>query len=142
MKTIYFVHDHQESPAARQNLLEMAGYAVRLFADATDLVVALKEEQPDLLLLDVLIEGKNGFETAKDVHGRFAERGFPIVVTSRIYRARQFRDEALRSGAQDYLLLPTKPEDFLRRIARAMDEHEQSRARSAELDGSSESAAA
>ena len=142
MKTIYFVHDHQESPAARQNLLEMAGYQVRLFESSTDLIVALKEESPELVLLDVLIDGKNGFETAKEIHGRFADRTYPMVITSRIYRARQFREEALRCGAQEYVLLPTKPEDFLRRLSRAMEEHFGGVGSDAARDDTGESAAA
>ena len=126
MKTIYMVHDLQESPAARQNLLEMAGYRVRVMQSSRDLFVSLKEEEPQLVLTDVLIEGKNGFETAREMHAKLPARSFPIVITSRIYRARQFRDEALRSGAQDYLLLPMKPDAFLGRLARAMQQHGES----------------
>jgi len=126
MKTIYMVHDLQESPAARQNLLEMAGYRVRVMQSSRDLFVSLKEEEPQLVLTDVLIEGKNGFETAREMHTKLPARSFPIVITSRIYRARQFRDEALRSGAQDYLLLPMKPDAFLGRLARAMQQHGES----------------
>ena len=122
MKTIYFVHDQQESPAARQNLLEMAGYKVELFHNSRDLFVAMKDSAPNLVLLDVLIEGQNGFETSKEIHSKTPDRTFPIIITSRIYRARQFRDEALRCGAQDYLLLPMKPEDFLNRLSRSMSE--------------------
>lgn len=123
IKTVFLVHDQQESPAARQNLLEMAGYRVVPMKSVRDLFVFLKEETPHVVLMDVLIEGQNGFEATREVNAKLPERAFPILITSRIYRARQFRDEALRCGAHDYLLLPTKPDVYLGRIARAIEEY-------------------
>lgn len=122
VKTVYLVHDQQESPAARQNLLEMAGYRVVAMRGVRDVLVSLKEETPQAILMDVLIEGVNGFEATRDLNAKFPERSFPILITSRIYRSRQFRDEALRAGAHDFLLLPTKPEIYLSRLARAIEE--------------------
>ena len=129
MKTIYFVHDQQESPAARREMLEMAGYRVESMGSSRDLFLSLKDVEPDLVLIDVLIEGPNGFEAAHEVHSKFPQRRFPILISSSIYRARQFRDEALRCGAHDYLLMPLKPEVFLLRIARAIEEFGLLRAR-------------
>jgi CheY-like chemotaxis protein len=120
MRTIFFAHDQQEPPDARKNYLEMAGYSVRLFKTSRDLLGAFKESRPDLVLIDVLIEGRNGFETALEINQQYPERNFPIVICSNIYRPRQFREEALRSGAQDYLLLPLPFEEFLRRVNQAL----------------------
>lgn len=122
MKKIYFVHDQQESPAARQNFLEMAGYEVKLMRSGRDAFIALKEEAPDLVILDVLIEGPNGFEILAELNHRYLHRPFPIVLCSRIYRTRQFRDEALRKGASDYVLLPIQLDEFLRRIDKVLTE--------------------
>jgi len=122
MKKIYFVHDQQESPAARQNFLEMAGYEVQLMRNSRELLVALKREQPALLLMDVLLEGRNGFEVAEEVHRTLPHRRFPMVLCSRIYRTRQFRETALRNGVTDYVLLPIQLDDFLRRINKVLDE--------------------
>jgi DNA-binding response OmpR family regulator len=120
MGTIFFAHDQQEAPDARKNYMELAGYTVRLFKNQKELLAAFKEVNPDLVLLDVLIEGKNGFETALEISQRHPERTFPIVLCSHIYRARVFREEALRCGAQDFLLLPLPLEEFLRRINQAI----------------------
>jgi CheY-like chemotaxis protein len=121
MRTIFYAHDQQESPDSRKHSLELAGYSVRTFGDYVTLEAALKEgPAPDLLLLDVLLEGRNGFEAARTISEAFAERGFPIVLSTHIYRTRPFRDEALRCGAADYLLLPMSPDEFLRRINQAV----------------------
>lgn len=120
MRTIYLAHDQQENPELRKHLLENAGYEVKLFGSYRALVAELKERTPDLLLMDVLLEGKNGFEAAQEITERTKERGFPIVLCAQIYRQRAFRDEALRCGAQDYLHLPMAPDQFLRRINQAI----------------------
>lgn len=121
MRTIFFAHDQQESPESRKHSLELAGYSVQLFADCTSLEAALKQGlTPDLLLMDVLLEGRNGFDAARAISSAQLERGFPIVLSTHVYRPRPFREEALRCGAADYLLLPMPPEEFLRRINQAI----------------------
>jgi len=120
MRTVYFAHDQQENPEMRNHLLELAGYSVKLFRSYRELVAALKGAPPDLLLMDILLEGKNGFEAALEISERTKERSFPIVLCAHIYRQRAFREEALRCGAQDYLLLPLAPEQFLLRVNQAI----------------------
>lgn len=121
MRTIFFAHDRQENPEARKHLLELAGYEVKLLASWSLLQKALAEEPaPSLVLVDVLLEEKHGFEVARQVCQRYPERSFPLVLCSNIYRPRPFRDEALKAGAQDYLLLPMAPDEFLRRVNQAI----------------------
>ncbi|MEX1025835.1 MAG: response regulator [Planctomycetota bacterium] len=120
MKTVYLCHDQQASPASRQNFLEMAGYDVRLFQGGRDLFLAIAEEAPDLVVLDVLIDGKNGFEVCAEMH-RTRHRTFPVILCSHIYRGRAFQDEALNSGASDYLMMPMDLEEFVTRVNDCMD---------------------
>lgn len=120
MRTIFLAHDQQESPESRRHFLEQAGYAVQLFPSYSTLEAALSGEPPCLLLMDVLLEEKHGFEAARAVSLLLPRRSFPIVLCSHVYRPRPFRDEALKSGAQDYLLLPMAPDEFLRRVNQAI----------------------
>ncbi len=120
MRTIYFGHDQQEPPDERKNYLESSGYIVELFRNSSDLINAFRDGRPDLVLLDVLIEGKNGFEAALELNSLYPERSFPIVICSHIYRSRAFREEALRCGASDYLLLPLSFDELLRRVGQAI----------------------
>lgn len=121
LRTIYFAHDQQESPEARKHFLELAGYGVQLFSTWSELDAALKQgTPPSLVLVDVLLEGKNGFDVVQTLSQGKGARGFPIILSSAIYRTRPFREEALRCGAQDYLLLPMAPDEFLRRVNQAI----------------------
>jgi CheY-like chemotaxis protein len=121
MRTIFFAHDQQESPELRKHFLELAGYVVQLFATYSALEAALAAgPAPRLVLIDVLLEEKNGFEATRAISAAHPERDFPIVLCTGVYRARPFREEALRAGAQDYLLLPMAPDEFLRRSNQAI----------------------
>ena len=81
MRTIYFAHDQQESPEQRKHFLELAGYAVQLFATYADADGALTSDpSPSLVLIDALLEGKNGFEARATSRSRYAGRNFPIVL--------------------------------------------------------------
>jgi CheY-like chemotaxis protein len=121
MRTILFAHDQQENPENRKHVLELSGYVVHLFATFGALEAALKQgPAPELVLIDTLLEEKHGFAAARAITEGFPERNFPIVLSSHIYRARPFREEALKCGAQDYLLLPMAPDEFLRRVNQAI----------------------
>ena len=109
------IHDQEEDPAARQNFLEMAGYQVRLMQSGRELSLALRELTPDLVLIDVLINGRNGFEVTRELFQSHGRR-FPIVLCSRVYQGHVFQVEARKVGAQDYLTLPMNLDDFVGRV--------------------------
>lgn len=119
LKTIYFAHDFQESPEPRKLGLESGGYRVRLFPSPRELYPAIQDEPPSAVLLDVLLENQNGFEVVRELRQRFPRGSFPILLMSRIYRGRQFREEALRLGATDYLVAPLEDGELLERMNRA-----------------------
>ena len=120
MKTIYFAHDLQQSPTPRIQVLEMAGFRVKVLKSSQELMTALREELPNLVLLDALVEGKNGFEATLEIHQTYPDRRFPILLCSAIYRTRQYREEARRCGAEDFLLLPIDQAELLAKVAQAI----------------------
>ncbi len=129
MATIYFASDKQESPIPRRHVLEMAGYRVQHFTDSAALLAAVREQRPDLVLIDVLIEGQNGFEVCRQLRGTHAAETLPIVLSTTIYRSRVYREEAERLGAQAYILRPQAPEELLAEINRVLGHEPRSSAR-------------
>jgi len=116
MKQIIFVHDQQESPAPRAQFLEQAGYEVHLHASCTDCYEVLRHNKPDVLLLDILLEGENGFEFCRSVRKLYSADELPIILMSKIYRTRAFREEAKTAGAQAYFLRPVRLEDLVHEV--------------------------
>jgi CheY-like chemotaxis protein len=116
MQEILFVHDFQESPITRKNYLEMSGFQVTLLKSGDDCLKRLGQQKPALVLMDILLEGKNGFESCRAIREIVTPEDLPIVLCTHIYRSRAYRDEALAVGAQRYLLLPMKMEELLRNV--------------------------
>jgi DNA-binding response OmpR family regulator len=113
MHHIYFVHDFQESPLTRKTYLEMSGFQVTLLRSGTTCLEALAREKPSLVLMDVLLEGKNGFEVCRAIRERCKPAEVPVILCSHIYRSRIYRDEAVAAGAQRYVLMPAKLDELL-----------------------------
>jgi DNA-binding response OmpR family regulator len=120
-REIYFVHDQQEGPHARQGFLEMAGYKVTCMKGADQCMVMLRERKPALLLLDVLIEGRTGFELARDVRLHFTPQQLPIVMCSQVYRSRAFREEARTVGVDRYMLQPIRLDELVDAVNELVD---------------------
>ena len=114
MEEIFYVPDQQESPSVRKHFLEMSGYKVVQFASGAEVLEALEARTPALVLLDVLIEGANGFDVCRTIRNRRPAAEFPIVLTSGVYHSRLYRDEALAAGAQSYVIRPIDPDDLVK----------------------------
>ena len=116
MREIFLVHDDQETPTARRSFLEMAGYTVTVMQSAYELMAELADRKPDLVLMDVLLHGKNGFELCQQIRVRFSADELPIILCTGIYRSHLFQDEALRVGAQRYLERPLILDELVRHV--------------------------
>jgi DNA-binding response OmpR family regulator len=93
----------------RDNLV-IDGFAVQCAADAAQAVAACRTFVPDLVLLDIMLPGKSGFELC----GLLRQGGQPIIIVSaRSQRADKIKGLGL--GADDYV---TKPFDFEELVAR------------------------
>lgn len=131
IKTIFLAHDQQESPEARRSYLEHAGYRVRTFSNYQALMAAFLDDMPACVIIDALLEGKNGFETVEEIHRSYSRRPFPVMLCSRLYRGRAFREEARRCGASAFVPTPISLEELLHHVHQAIQNYQPS---SGELD--------
>lgn len=111
--------------ASRQTLCELVrelGHAP-LAADSGEAVLAqVEQQQPDLVLLDLLMPGMDGFEVAQRLREQCRQRWMPVIVTSSL-EGEEHLIHALASGADDYLVRPvSRPmlEAKLRHYARVL----------------------
>jgi CheY-like chemotaxis protein len=123
MKTILYVHDQQISPAPTASYLQMAGYQVQLAASGDECLQIVSERLPSLVLMDVLVEGKNGFDLCRALRKKYPADQLPIVLASSIYRSRIYREEAMQAGAQLYLVKPFELEELIRMVHELLDVH-------------------
>lgn len=106
MKDLFLVQDPQENSWRRKQLLEASGFEVTLFASGEELLERLSVQRPDLVLMDVLLEGRNGFQICRQIRLRWKPEEVPVLLTTSVYWHDRYRVEALESGASDLLIEP------------------------------------
>ena len=113
--TILAVDDTPESLALLVTTLTTAGYRVRS-ADSGELALAaVAADPPDLILLDVVMKGMDGFEVCRRLKAREETRLIPIILISAFADVKD-RVAGLRLGAADYITKPFQTEELLSRV--------------------------
>jgi len=114
--TILIVDD---SPTERYHLSQIlvrAGYAVSMAENGADALVQLKQSQPDLILMDVVMPGANGFQITRAIARDPELQHVPVIICSSKSQETD-RIWGLRQGARDYLVKPVVEADLLAKIA-------------------------
>jgi twitching motility two-component system response regulator PilH len=116
IKNILVVDD---SPTDRQHLTDLLaknGYKVQAAASAEEALAKVKAAKPDLVLMDVVMPGQNGFQATRTLANDEATKHIPIIICS---TKGQETDKVwgLRQGAKDYIVKPVKPADLLAKIS-------------------------
>lgn len=112
-----------EDDPALSELLEYRfqneGYNVRATKDGDDALILAREDVPDLVILDWMIEGTSGIEVCRQLRRNKETAHVPIIMLT----ARETEDDRVRGlemGADDYLTKPFSPRELLARVAAVM----------------------
>lgn len=111
---ILIVDDESRSRAALEALLRREGYEVHDASDGASALAACASVQPDLILLDVLMPGMDGFEVCKRIKARPETRLTPVVLITGLSDTED-RIKGINAGADDFL---SKPIDLNELLAR------------------------
>lgn len=108
-----------DSPTERHVLVELLtrkGYQVLTAESGEEGIEKAKSEQPDLVLMDVVMPGLNGYQATRTLIRDDATKHIPVIVCT---SKGQETDKiwGLRQGAQDYMVKPINPEELLAKIA-------------------------
>lgn len=95
--------------------LEKAGHKVTAVASAEAGIAAAKRERPDLVLMDVIMPGMNGFQATRTLAKDPETSAIPVVIVT-TKTMETDRMWGLRQGARDFLTKPVTEKDLLARI--------------------------
>ncbi len=95
--------------------LEINGYSVIVASDGEEGLEKIKNENPDLVLLDLMLPKMNGFEICRMVKFDDRLKGLPIIILSALDKEED-KKKALDSGADAYFLKPFDLEGLLTKI--------------------------
>ncbi|MBE0618245.1 MAG: response regulator [Proteobacteria bacterium] len=118
--TVLVVEDNDDNRALVVKVLSRRGYRVLEAVSGEQAVEMAVRERPDLVLMDLNLEGMSGFDATRRLKGDPELRGVPVVALT-AYAMVGDRERALEAGCDGYLSkpvdvrrLPEQVEDFLR----------------------------
>ena len=115
-KKVLIVDDNVEFLEELEDVLKSAGYEVFLCSHGDLAVEEAKRNLPQLILLDLKLDGKTGFEIADELSRAPETSGIPIVSMTGHYTEKEYRLLMNVSGMKECLLKPFKPLDVIARI--------------------------
>jgi pilus assembly protein CpaE len=114
-KKILIIEDEFPMRYLIEYQLKHNGYVVNLAKDGPDGLKAIQQDRPDLVLLDVMMPGMDGFEVCLHIKNNPETADIPVifVTASEVY---DYRTRAFDVGAAEYMTKPFRPEDLVEQI--------------------------
>jgi len=104
-QTILVVDDEPGIRLYLKRLLGNAGFVVRTAADGDEAVAAIEADPPDLVILDVMVDGRDGYEICETIKKNPARAGIKVVMLSAKSRSIEI-EKGMALGADAYLTKP------------------------------------
>lgn len=113
---IFVLEDDQDIARLVRHHLETAGFRVRSFATATNVLSDAQKERPSLMLLDIMVPGGDGLDLCRQVR----QAGAPLAATPIVFLTAKTSETdrilGLELGADDYITKPFSPRELVARI--------------------------
>lgn len=116
---IYVVEDDEDILELILASLTASGYDSEGFLGYTELLQGLEKNTPALILLDIMLPGKNGLEIIKELKDKEATRNIPVIFLT-AKGSEIDKVKGLELGAEDYITKPFGVLEFLARVKTAL----------------------
>lgn len=135
---ILVIDDEEHNRTVLKDTLEARGYEVTEFESALDAMKMILERVPDVILLDVMMPGMDGFTFCRILRQRASTKSIPVLIITALSE-RTERLMGIEAGATDFLTKPVDLQEVLLRVRnvaqtkRLFDQLEAERAKSERL---------
>ncbi|MDJ0653083.1 MAG: response regulator [Xanthomonadales bacterium] len=120
MARILIIDDSPTDVHIFTKMLERNGFEVESAANAEEGIEKARSSQPELILMDVIMPGMNGFQATRTLSRDPQTSDIPVIIVS-TKTMETDRVWGLRQGAKDYLTKPVKDSVLLRKIKVALE---------------------
>ena len=116
IKNILIVDDSATDRQYLSELLAKNGYKVTTAQSADEALAKARQLRPDLVLMDVVMPGENGFQATRSLAKDDATRQIPVIICT---SKGQETDKAwgIKQGARDYIVKPVSAPELLAKIS-------------------------
>ncbi|MBI4995781.1 MAG: response regulator [Rhodocyclales bacterium] len=114
--TVLIVDDLPENLSMLHDALDEAGYKVLVATNGESALARARQALPDVILLDAVMPGIDGFEVARRLKADFSTQHIPIVFMTGLTETEHVV-AAFEAGSADYVTKPVRPPEVLARIA-------------------------
>ncbi|MFH1683829.1 MAG: response regulator transcription factor [Candidatus Margulisiibacteriota bacterium] len=115
---ILVVDDAPEISVLMADILTPYGYEVDAAPSANAAWEKIRKNPPDLILLDIMMPGKNGYEFCEELK-QSTFKAIPVIMVS-VKRDQEDLDKGIKVGAADYVTKPFDPNDLVNRIRKVL----------------------
>jgi CheY-like chemotaxis protein len=116
-ETILVVDDNKDNVEIMRAFLDSRGYRVVCALDGRSALAKLEEVEPDLVLLDVMMPGMDGWQVCRTIKNH-PEYGATRVVMVTAKGGFEDKVEGMRSGADDYIVKPIDLKELAEKVKR------------------------
>ncbi|HEX5356817.1 MAG: response regulator [Aquabacterium sp.] len=115
IQKILLVDDSKTELHVLSELLTKKGYQVKTAENGEEAMRRLQEEKPDLILMDVVMPGQNGFQLTRAITRDPSFANVPVIICTSKNQETD-RVWGMRQGARDYVVKPVNPDELLSKI--------------------------
>jgi DNA-binding response OmpR family regulator len=120
-QSVLIVDDEPMARTLLRLMLVRAGFNVSEAEDGFDALEKIKRNRPDIILLDVMMPGMDGFSVCETLRNESETASLPIIMLSAKTDINSV-NKGLQVGATKYLTKPISPEELTRHVHDALDE--------------------
>lgn len=121
MKRVLIVDDEPNIVVSLEFLMERHGYKIRIATTGDEVLPAVQEFAPDLILLDVMLPGRTGFEICQELRQDPEHRDVKIIMLTAKGRETEVA-KGLALGADAYVTKPFSTKDLLAKVRELLGE--------------------
>ncbi len=125
MAHILIVDDSPTEVYVFRTMLEKHGHTVSVASGGEEGIEKIREEKPDLVLMDIVMPGLNGFQATRQLTRDPETSSIPVIIIS-TKGEESDRVWGLRQGAKDYLAKPVNEEQLINKVNALLDEEQYS----------------